>query len=64
MIGERPVVYVALDEEGRFVERSVRLGATVGEAVAVTEGLSANDRVVVEGSFFVRAEAARVRGGG
>lgn len=62
-IGERSIVYVALDE-GRFVERSVRLGASMGEAVAVLGGLQPDERVVTEGSFFLRAEAARGRGGG
>ncbi|HMH49050.1 MAG TPA: efflux RND transporter periplasmic adaptor subunit [Candidatus Acidoferrum sp.] len=60
-IGERSVVYVALDE-GRFVERPVRLGAPVGEAVAVLTGLQPDERVVIQGSFFLRAEAARSRG--
>jgi membrane fusion protein, heavy metal efflux system len=60
-IGERSLVYVALGE-GRFVERTVRLGAPVGEAVAVLSGLQPDERVVTEGSFFLRAEAARGRG--
>jgi cobalt-zinc-cadmium efflux system membrane fusion protein len=60
-IGERSVVYVAL-EEGRFVERTVRLGAPVGDAVAVL-GVRPNERVVADGSFFLRAEASRGRGG-
>ena len=62
MIGERAVVYVAL-ENGNFVERTVRLGAAVGDAISVTEGLRAEERVVSEGSFFLRAEAARRRDG-
>ena len=60
-LGERSIVYVALDE-GRFVERSVRLGAPVGEAVAVLSGLQPDERVVTQGSFFLRPEAARSRG--
>ena len=60
-IGERSIVYVALDE-GRFVERSVRLGASMGDAVAVLSGLRPDERVVTDGSFFLRAEAARSRG--
>ena len=61
-IGERSIVYVALDE-GRFVERTVRLGASVGEAVAVLSGLRPDERVVTQGSFFLRAEVGRNRGG-
>jgi RND family efflux transporter MFP subunit len=62
-IGERSIVYVALDE-GRFVERPVRLGASMDEAVAVLSGLRPDERVVTQGSFFLRAEAARSRSGG
>ena len=62
MIGERAVVYIAL-QDGRFVARTVRLGPAVSALISVTEGLQADDRVVTEGSFFVRAEAARLRGG-
>jgi cobalt-zinc-cadmium efflux system membrane fusion protein len=61
-IGSRSVVYVKVEgEEGRFVERAVRVGATVGDAVEVIDGLKLGERVVNEGSFFMRAEAARTR---
>jgi RND family efflux transporter MFP subunit len=64
-IGERSVVYVpAQGEEGKFTERTVKLGATVGEFIQVQEGLKAGERVVTDGSFFLRAEAARSRSGG
>jgi cobalt-zinc-cadmium efflux system membrane fusion protein len=65
-LGERAVVYVAVpDAEGRFVERPVRLGAAVGDAVEVLEGVKPGERIVVEGSFILRAEATRsgARGG-
>jgi membrane fusion protein, heavy metal efflux system len=63
-IGNRSVVYVAADgDEGRFVERTVTVGAEVGGAVEVIEGLKPGERVVSEGSFFLRAEAARTRPG-
>jgi RND family efflux transporter MFP subunit len=65
-LGERAVVYVAVPgEEGRFVERPVRLGAAVGDAIEVLEGVKPGEQVVVEGSFFLRAEATRsgARGG-
>jgi cobalt-zinc-cadmium efflux system membrane fusion protein len=61
-IGERAVVYVApADDDARFIERTVKLGSVMGESVEVLEGLKPGERVVVEGSFFVRAEAARTR---
>ncbi len=64
-IGERSVVYVpAQGEEGKFTERTVKLGAAVGEFIQVQEGLKLGDKVVTDGSFFLRAEAARSRSGG
>jgi cobalt-zinc-cadmium efflux system membrane fusion protein len=61
-IGSRSVVYVAADgDEGRFIERAVTVGAPVGDAVEVIVGLKPGERVVSEGSFFLRAEAARTR---
>jgi len=64
-IGERTVVYLPVaDGEGRFVERPVTLGATFGDVVEVLAGLTPGERVVTEGSFFLRAEAARLRAGG
>lgn len=64
-IGERAIVYVSIpDDEGRFVERTVKLGPRAGELVEVLEGLRPGERVVTEGSFFVRAEAARMQAAG
>jgi RND family efflux transporter MFP subunit len=63
-IGGRTVVYVATEEEGRFVETPVTLGAPMGDAVQVLDGVKPGDKVVTEGSFFLRAEAARVRSSG
>jgi cobalt-zinc-cadmium efflux system membrane fusion protein len=63
-IGSRSVVYVAGSEEGRFAERTVRLGAGNGDVVEVLEGVKPGERVATEGSFLLRAEAARVRGSG
>jgi membrane fusion protein, heavy metal efflux system len=63
-VGDRSVVYVAVDgESGRFVERAVRVGTPAGDTVDVISGLKPGERVVSEGSFFVRAEAARTRSG-
>ena len=63
-VGERNVVYVAGDDPGRFTERTVKLGAAVGDAVQVVDGMKPGERVVTEGSFFLRAEATRTRSGG
>jgi membrane fusion protein, heavy metal efflux system len=63
-VGNRSVVYVAVDgEDGRFIERVVKLGTPAGDTVDVISGLKPGERVVSEGSFFVRAEAARTRSG-
>jgi RND family efflux transporter MFP subunit len=62
MIGERPVVYVAAEgEEGKFTERTVKLGIPVGDSMQVLDGLKPGEKVVSEGSFFLRAEATRSR---
>jgi multidrug efflux pump subunit AcrA (membrane-fusion protein) len=59
------VVYVpGPDGEGRFAERPVWLGSTSGNFVQVLEGVKPGERVVTEGSFLLRAEAARTRSGG
>jgi cobalt-zinc-cadmium efflux system membrane fusion protein len=62
-VGERSVVYVPADEEGRFIERTVKLGAIVGDYIQIEEGVKAGERVATEGSFLLRAEAARTRSG-
>lgn len=60
-LGDRQVVFIpAKDEEGTFIQRTVKLGEPIGEAgYAVLQGLSPGDLVVTEGSFFLRAESLR-----
>jgi membrane fusion protein, heavy metal efflux system len=59
-LGDRQVVFVAAkDEEGKFIQRTVRLGPPVGESYAVVSGLRPGDTVVTEGSFLLRAESTR-----
>jgi cobalt-zinc-cadmium efflux system membrane fusion protein len=59
-LGDRQVVFVAArDEEGKFIQRTVRLGPPMGESYAVVSGLSPGDTVVTEGSFLLRAESTR-----
>lgn len=55
-MGERQVVFVATDEPGRFLIRTVRIGKESDGRVTVLEGLNVGDRVVSEGSFLLRAE--------
>jgi RND family efflux transporter MFP subunit len=64
-VGNRNVVYVLVEGgEGRFAERSVKLGAALGESLEVLDGVKPGELVVTTGSFFLRAEAGRTRSGG
>jgi RND family efflux transporter MFP subunit len=60
-VGSGPVVYVEdRARPGRFLERPIQTGTEMGDVVEVRNGVAAGDRVVVEGSFFVRAERERI----
>ena len=60
-VGDRQVVYVTDSKNpNTFIERDVRLGASMGDQVEVRTGLRAGDVVVTRGSFFVRAELERL----
>ena len=58
-VGTQTVVYVSTGP-GRFVQREVTLGDTMGNDVAISSGLEAGDAVVAEGAFFLRAEHERL----
>ena len=60
-IGDRHFVYVP-DVSGpdRFIEREVLVGVSSGDTIDVVSGLSAGERVVTAGSFFLRAERDRL----
>jgi RND family efflux transporter MFP subunit len=59
-LGDRQVVYLPVrDEEGKFVQRTVRLGGEAGEHYVVLSGVKPGEMVVTEGSFLLRAEAQR-----
>jgi RND family efflux transporter MFP subunit len=59
-IGDQSVVFLPVaGEEGKFLRRRVRLGPASGNFYVVLEGLRAGDTVVTDGSFLLRAEAAR-----
>jgi multidrug efflux pump subunit AcrA (membrane-fusion protein) len=61
VLADRQVVFIPVeDEEGKFLQRTVKLGDPLGDSgYAVLTGLSPGDRVVTEGSFFLRAESLR-----
>src|SRR5262249_14261991 len=59
-VADRTVVYVAAPQTGRFTEREVKLGETVGDNVTVESGIQTGDRVVAKGSFALRAERERL----
>ncbi|HKZ08287.1 MAG TPA: efflux RND transporter periplasmic adaptor subunit [Methylomirabilota bacterium] len=64
-LGERQVVFLAFEEEpGRYVQRTVQLGPLAADRYPVLAGLKAGDRVVTQGSFFLRAESLRNSSGG
>jgi len=59
-LGDRQVVFLpAKGETGKFIQRIVRLGEQRGESQVVLSGLQPGEIVVTEGSFLLRAEAAR-----
>lgn len=60
-LGAVPVVYVEDGSRpGRFTEHVVVLGDTVGDMVDARSGVEAGDRIVTQGSFFLRAERDRL----
>ena len=64
-VGTRNVVYVPVEGgDGRFAERTVKLGAALGDSFEVLDGVKPGELVVTTGSFFLRAEAGRPRSGG
>jgi cobalt-zinc-cadmium efflux system membrane fusion protein len=64
-IGDRQVVFVpAGNEDGKFIQRQVRLGSPIGDNYSVLSGLKPGENVVTEGSFFLRAEILRNAPGG
>jgi cobalt-zinc-cadmium efflux system membrane fusion protein len=59
MMGTQSVVFVSTGP-GRFVQRAVIPGDTLGNDIAISSGLDPGDMVVAEGSFFLRAERERL----
>jgi RND family efflux transporter MFP subunit len=64
-IGDRHVVFLpAGSEDGKFIQRQVRLGSLIGDNYSVLSGVKPGETVVTEGSFFLRAEVLRNAPGG
>jgi len=60
-LADRSFVYVAKPgAPGQFMEREVLVGQPSGERIQVVSGVVAGDKVVTEGSFFMRAERERL----
>lgn len=59
--GTQKVVYVPISP-GKFEERKVKLGTESGDFIEVLEGMRTGDKVVVKGSFDLRAESLRQSG--
>lgn len=60
-IGSEWVVFLPKDE-GHFDVREVGRGRDIGGQVEIVAGLKAGERVVVDGSFVLKAEAEKARG--
>ncbi|MCI0485732.1 MAG: efflux RND transporter periplasmic adaptor subunit [Blastocatellia bacterium] len=60
MIGAKPVVFVSTGQPGVFVQREVITGPEADGLVPVYSGVSAGERVVTSGSFFLRAESMKL----
>ena len=61
--GDEYVAFIPVGER-RYERRAVRLGRRTDAHVEVIDGLSAGESVVVEGTFFLKSEAAKHRMGG
>jgi RND family efflux transporter MFP subunit len=60
-VADRTVLYLANPvQQGRFIEREIRLGEVSGDQVVVLTGIQREDRIVTGGSFSLRAERERM----
>ena len=55
-INNQQVVFVETSQPNTYAMRPVKLGAEVNGQYPVLEGLTVGERVVIEGSFLLRAE--------
>ena len=58
-VGAQSVVYVST-MPGRFIQREVTVGDTMGDEIAISSGLQPGETVVTDGAFFIRAERERI----
>lgn len=54
-----PMVFVAESDDGRFTARAVQPGPTWGGDVAIVSGVSAGERIAVEGVLLLKGELQR-----
>ena len=57
LLADKDGVYVFVVEDGKAAARRIKTGAEVGNDVAVTDGLSQGDMVIVQGLTNVRPGA-------
>jgi RND family efflux transporter MFP subunit len=55
-LGNRQIVFVIGDNPNKFILKTVRLGTETNGQYIVLEGLNVGDKIVIEGSFLLRAE--------
>jgi cobalt-zinc-cadmium efflux system membrane fusion protein len=60
-LGDSWVVFIPRDE-GHFTVREVGRGRDLEGVVEIVHGVTARERVVVDGSFVLKAEAEKARG--
>lgn len=63
-LGEDWVVFIPQPTKGEFEVRKVGRGRDLGGEIEILSGLTARERVVVDGAFLLKAEAEKARGAG
>ncbi len=53
------VVFIAEDAPGAYIKRVVKVGPPIGRMVRVLDGLAEGERVVVSGSFILKADLGK-----
>ncbi len=61
-VNNQQVVFVATDKPTEFIMRAVRVGAETNGFFPVLEGVNVGERIVVSGSFLLRAEWLKTHG--
>jgi len=63
-LGEDWVVFIPQPTKGEFEVRKVGRGRELGGEIEILSGLTARERVVVDGAFLLKAEEEKARGAG